>query len=101
MRKFEVEVTRVDKFIIAIDEEKMDKDLIPEFEGFIHKLDGDKIKELAKHIGFNAMDNNNMFYEGIGYIKTDGYNFNQEVENGIEIETVSIEDTEAEITEIK
>lgn len=101
MRKFEVEVTRVDKFIITIDEEKLDKDLIPEFESFIHKLHGDKIEELAKHIGFNAMDNNNNFYEGIGYIKTDGYLYSEDTVNGIEIETEFVEDIEVDIDEIK
>lgn len=101
MRKFEVEVTRVDKFIITIDEDKLDKDLIPEFESFIHKLRGDKIKELAEHIGFNAMDNNNNFYEGIGYIKTDGISEPYKVESGIEIETEYFDEIDVDVTEIK
>lgn len=102
MRKFEVEVTRVDKYIITIDEDNIENDLIKEYENTISKLDNnDKIKDLAEKIGFMAMDNSSDFYEGVGYIKKDGLSFGKDVVKGIEIKTDFIEDYETEITEIK
>lgn len=102
MRTFEVEVTRTDRYIIKIDEDSLEPNLIEEYEKFIHKLHGDKIKALADNIGLNAMDNNNEHYEGIGFIKTDGYtSFGNETVKGIEIETDMIEDYDTEIKEIK
>ena len=102
MRKFEIEVTRVDKYTITIDEDNIESDLIEGYENTISKLnDKDKIKDLAEKIGFMAMDNNNDFYEGIGYIKKDDLCYGKEIVNGIEIKTDFAEDYDTEITEIK
>lgn len=96
-RIFKCLVTRTDEYIIKIDEDKLDKDLIPEFEDSIHKLKDDKIKSLAEHICIGAMDNWNQSYEGIGIVETDG--LGKECESGIKIETVMLEDMEIEIEE--
>lgn len=61
MRKFEVEITRVNKFIVSIDEDKLDKDFIPEFEEFIHKLEGDKIQSLSEYLGYKALEDDGTF----------------------------------------
>lgn len=99
-RIFKCTVTRIDEYIIKINEDELDQDLIPEFERDIHKLKGDKIKSLAKSICYEIMDNGNQHYEGIGYIETDGIKMMQECEKGIIIETESLEDMEIEIDEI-
>lgn len=98
-RIFKCTVTRTDEYIIKIDEDKLDQDLIPEFERDIHKLKGDKIKSLAKSMCYSVMDNYNQHYEGIGYIETDG--IGKECEVGIKIETVMLEDMDIEIDEEK
>lgn len=100
-RKFEVTVTRTDSYIVEIDEDKLDKDLISDYEKDIHDLGKDKIKQLAKEIGYMSMDNRYDNYEGIGYIRTDGMNFQHKTENGIELEIEMIEDYETEIREVK
>jgi hypothetical protein len=100
-RVFKCTVTRTDEYIIKTDEDKLDQDLIPEFERDIHKLKGDKVKSLAESMCNEIMGNNNQFYEGIGYIKTDGLVMGYECENGIEIETESLEDIDIEVDEIK
>lgn len=101
-RKFRCEVTRTDEYIIEIDNEDIDKDLIQEYESSIHKLNGDKIKSLAKSMCYDLMDNSTDFYEGIGYVKKDniGYQRDAEYEKGISIETISLEDMDIEIKEI-
>lgn len=99
-RIFKCTVTRVDEYIIKINEDEIDKDLIPEFEKSIHKLKGDKIKSLAESMCYGIMDNNNQHYEGIGYIETDGLKMGQECETGIRIETVMLEDMEIEVDEV-
>lgn len=101
-RKFEVEVTRVDKYTITIDEDNIESGLIEEYEKTSSKLnDKDKIKDLAEKIGFMAMDNNNDFYEGVGYIKKDGICYGQDIVKGIEIKSDFIEHYETDITEVK
>lgn len=100
-RIFKCTVTRTDEYIIKINEDDLDQDLIPEFERDIHKLKGDKIKSLAESICNEIMDNNSQHYEGIGYIETDGLKMGQECENGIKIETVMLEDMDIEVNEVK
>ena len=101
-RIFKCVVTRTDEYYIKIDEDEIDKDLITEFERDIHKLKGDKIKSLAESMCNEIMNNGTRFYEGIGYIITDGIKGckNDNVK-GIEIETVMLEDMEIEIDEEK
>lgn len=100
-REFEVTVRRTDVYIVKIDEDKIDKDLIKEYEESMHKLKGDKIEQLAKEIGFMSMGNINDYYEGIGYLNVDGIlSTRREVEQGIEVETASIEDYETDIIEL-
>lgn len=98
-RVFKCTVTRTDEYIIKIDEDKLDKDLIPEFEDSIHKLKDDKIKSLAEYMCYSIMDNWNQSYEGVGIIETDG--LGKECEAGIKIETVMLEDIDIEIDEKK
>ena len=100
-RKFEVTITKTDKYNVIIDEDKLPKNLIKDFEKNMHKLKGDKIKELAKFVGFSSMDNCDEFHEGIGYIRHDGYDYGRETINGIEIETEFTDSYETDITEIK
>ena len=100
-REFEVTVTRTDCYIVTIEEDKLDKDLINEYEESIHKLEGDKIEELAKNIGFMSMDNSNNFYEGIGYLKVDDISYpSKEIVQGIEVETAVLEDYDTDIMEL-
>lgn len=99
-REFDVVVRRTDVYKVIIDEDKLDKDLINEYEESMHKLEGDKIKQLAKEIGFMSMDNMNDYYEGIGYLKVDGFSPKGETEQGIEVETLSIEDYDTDIMEL-
>lgn len=95
-REFEVTVSRTDAYIV-----KIDKDLIKEYEESMHKLKGDKIEQLAKEIGFMSMENINDYYEGIGYLNVDGIlSTKGKAEQGIEVETVSIEDYETDIMEL-
>lgn len=98
-RIFKCTVTRVDEYIIKIDEDKIDKDLILEFEDSIHMLKGDKIKSLAEYMCNSIMDNWNQSYEGIGIVETDG--LGKECEMGIKIETVMLGDIDIEIDEKK
>jgi hypothetical protein len=98
-RVFKCIVTRTDEYIIKIDEDKIDQDLIPEFERDIHKLKGDKIKSLAESMCNEIMDNGSQHYEGIGYIETDGLKMGQECVTGIEIETVMLEYIDIEVDE--
>lgn len=101
-RVFKCTVTRTDKYYIKIDEDEIDLDLIPEFERDIHKLKGDKIKSLAESMCNVIMDNNNQFYEGIGYVETDGLGvIGDHCENGIKIETIMLEDMDIEVDEVK
>lgn len=100
-REFEVTVSRTDVYIVKIDEDKIDKDLIKEYEESMHKLKGDKIEQLAKEIGFMSMENINDYYEGIGYLNVDGIlSTRGKAEQGIEVETASIEDYETDIMEL-
>ena len=102
MRKFEVEVTSVSQYIITIDEDNLDKDLIAEYERDIALLDTkDKIKHLAKKIGSMTVDNCNDHYEGIGYIIKDDIDCNKDYEKGITIETDYVDDCEVNIFERK
>lgn len=101
MREFQVEVTRTDLYTVRIDENKLDKDLIKEYERDIHDLGSDKIKRLAKDIGFGVNNNGGAgFIEGVGYVKVDELTLGEVCEEGIEIETISIEDYDIEINEI-
>lgn len=99
-RKFEVEVIRTDKYIITIDEDNIDDGLIEDYECIMHSLGEDKIKQLAEEIGTMATDNDNEFYEGIGFIGRDGLNFGHEEVKGINIETILVDDYETNTTEI-
>jgi hypothetical protein len=100
MRKFKVEVTRTDEYVVEIDEDKLDKDLITKYEATIGKLnEKDKIKDLAESIGFMSMDGNE-FYEGIGVINVDGY-IKDEAVSGIEVSVSYTEDYDVETREKK
>ena len=102
MRKFRVTVTRTDEFEISIDENRIDGNLITDFEGCMFNLGKDKIRKLAEHIGSNSVDNYNLFIEGIGYVKIDGViRSDMGMTKGISVESKIIEDTEVESREIK
>lgn len=102
MRKFKVTVTRTDEFEISIDENRIDENLITDFEGCMFNLGKDKIRKLAEHIGSNSVDNYNLFIEGIGYVKIDGViRSDIGMTKGINVESKIIEDTEVESREIK
>lgn len=99
-RKFICTVIREDVFEITIDDEEMDKDLIPDYENCIGKLHGDKIKSLAEQIAYNCPDNFNDYYEGIGLISTDGSNLKGHIyESGLAINTISVGGCEVEVEE--
>jgi hypothetical protein len=101
MREFEVAVIRTDVYTVRIDEDKMHQELINVYERGIHKLGDDKVKSLAKDIGFGVDNNGGAgFIEGIGYIEVDGLTLGEICETGIEVETISIEDYDVEIKEI-
>ena len=100
-RKFTVTVTRIDEFDIELDEEKIPKELINSFEKNIFNLKSDKMKNLAEYIGRLSPDNMSQFYEGLGYICTDGLTLSNEYVPGINITTNYIEDIELDIDEIK
>lgn len=109
MKEYIVTVHRTDEFKIKIDETKI-KNVIKDYnEYFTKKLDKkDEIKDLAKHIGAMAMDNFNRYFEGLGIIVTDDFPsedtlFYEEerVVKGISIETISTDDIETDIEEIK
>ncbi|WP_195972991.1 hypothetical protein [Clostridium thermobutyricum] len=102
MRKFRVTVTRTDEFEISIDENRIDENLITDFEGCMFNLGKDKIRKLAEHICSNSVDNYNLFIEGIGYVKIDGViRSDMGMTKGINVESKIIEDTEIESREIK
>lgn len=103
MRKFRVTVTRTDEFEISIDENRIDENLITEFEGCMFNLGKDKIKKLAEHIGSNSVDNYNQFVEGVGYVIIDDVirTGDFEMVKGINVKSKIIEDTEVESKEIK
>lgn len=102
MRKFKVTVTREDEFEIAIDENKIGVDFIKEFESYMFNLGKDKIRTLAEHIGYNAVDACILSVEGVGSIPIDGRtSSSEEVMDGITVETIYCEDIETESREIK
>ena len=106
-RNFEVKVTRVMKYKVSIDDEKLDKDLIPEFEEYFYKLKKkDKIKDLADYIATQIVDRNSYFVEGVGSVEIDGlcfYNGEKETPvSGIKVTNLEYEDEDfSEVEEIK
>ena len=63
MRKFEVEVIRTDKYVVTIDADNLEEDLIEDFKITIHSLGEDNLKNSAEYIAADAMNNNIEFYE--------------------------------------
>lgn len=93
IRKFTVTVEKTNEYIIEVDDEKLDKGLIANFERYIHNLGSeDKIKQLAKEVGENVMDNSNDFYEGLGCIERDGFKTSNGMVQGIKITTEYTDD---------
>ena len=75
IKKFEVEVTRVDKYVIEIDQDIITDEWMEEFRNVYFEFDS--LEEHAEHIGqFRARFNNGSYYggfiEGYGEIALDG-----------------------------
>lgn len=94
IRKFRIEVTRTDEYIIEIDDEIYNNDWIADFEQTMYPLD-DGIESIAKDIAQFRARVGKRFQEGYGCISENGCmtsSLNQEdYAEGIDI-TVESED---------
>lgn len=75
IKKFEVEVTRVDKYVIEIDQDVMTEEWMDDFRGFMY--DFYTLEDHAEHIAqFRARFKNGSYYggfvEGYGEIALQG-----------------------------
>jgi len=93
---FECTVTRT---VIQVKIRKNLKDM-PIFTEKLNLSGKDNKAELAKYIAENFQDNITQFYEGIGFIKTDNYDFDISTK-GIEIKTIDLDDREAKIKRVE
>ncbi len=94
---FECTVTRTD--VIQVKIRKNLKDM-PIFTEKLNLNGKDNKAELAKYIAENFQENLTQFYEGIGFIKTDNYDFDISTK-GIEIKTIDLDDREAKIKRVE
>lgn len=74
MKKFKVEVTRVDEYEIEIDENIINDEWIKHFESYMWPVDEDEPhRELAEHIAqMRARFGSHQFMEGFGIIPVEG-----------------------------
>ncbi|MDR6195939.1 hypothetical protein [Siphonobacter sp. SORGH_AS_0500] len=72
MKRYKVEVTRVDEYVIEIDETIINQEWISEFEKFF--WDVNDLKDLASHLAIvQATEGKNSgMIEGFGHITRDG-----------------------------
>lgn len=69
MKKFEVEVSRIDEYIIEIDETIWTEERLKVFAEVFYSFDD--LEELAKHISFSLMRfGTESFHEGFGFFET-------------------------------
>lgn len=102
MKKFQVQVTRIDEYEIEIDENIINDEWIKNFESYMWDVDEDwPHEDLAKHIGqMRARFGSHQFIEGFGYIPAEHeYVLDKEKESlaeGFKMKVIS-EDEEIEI----
>lgn len=98
IRKFKVEVTRVDSYVVEIDDSIYNKEWIEEFEKHLHPLP-EGIESIAEDIAIFRARCGERFQEGYGRITEDGYMFSsvdkEDYAVGIDI-SVESEDDECE-----
>ena len=71
MKKFKVTVTRVDEYIIEIDESIYNEEWKKSFEE--HFFDVDRLERVAVHLAqFQARLSDHSFIEGFGHVNRDG-----------------------------
>lgn len=101
MKKFKVQVTRIDEYEIEIDENIINDKWIKNFESYMWDVDEDEPhRELAEHIAqMRARFGSHQFMEGFGLMNVEGEYFTpkekESLAEGFKLKVIS-EDSEIE-----
>ena len=102
IKKFKVEVTRTDEYIVEIDEDIYNKKWREEFQQYFWPLDS--TEAIAKDLAVKQMISGQGFWEGYGYVKQDGKMWfplhARKAVEGLNIQVISRDDYECETEEI-
>lgn len=94
MKKFEVTVTREDKYVIEMDEKKFNQKWIEDFQKVYY--DFDTLEEHAEHIAQHRARFTQEFIEGYGAPLVNGekpiFSEDKNIETGINIKVISEDD---------
>jgi hypothetical protein len=104
MKRFKCKVTRVDKYIIEFDEEKIDEEWMEAFRSYMYNFYD--LEEHAEHIAQFRARFNQPYIEGYGVPLVDGevppFANTDQIRDGINIKIISEDDDiEVDVIELK
>lgn len=102
IKKFKVEVTRTDEYLVEIDEEIYNKKWRMEFAEVFWPLES--TADIAQDLAANQMIHGQKFWEGYGYVKEKGKlwfpHHDKKPTEGLNIERISSEDYDFDVEEV-